>query len=258
MPEPQRTTLFTGVGVAIVTLFDADGEVDATGTADLADRLVGEGVRAVVVAGSTGEAAALSADERVALLEAVKDRVGARVPVIAGTGAASARQAAAYTIDARKHGADAILALSPPGSRRLGDYYAAVAGAAGELPLYGYHFPRSSLPGIPVEELTGLPLRGIKDSSGDPERLLRELTSTDLDIYTGAAMLLAFAGPLGCPGAILALANVDPALCARAFAGDPEAQLALTPLHLQAREDFPYGLKRLLADRYGTSTTARL
>ena len=66
--------LFTGVGVALVTLFDDEGEIDAPATADHAARLVEAGVDAVVVAGTTGEAAALDADERSDLLVAVRSR----------------------------------------------------------------------------------------------------------------------------------------------------------------------------------------
>ena len=110
MPEP----LFTGVGVALATLFDDDGEVDAKATADLAATLVDLGIRGVVVAGSTGEASALTAGERVALLTETRRAVPPGVPVIAGTGGSSARQAAALTRDAREAGADAVLALCPP------------------------------------------------------------------------------------------------------------------------------------------------
>src|SRR5690606_41062189 len=105
---------FEGVGVALVTLFDRDGELDAGTTAELAARLVEAGVRAVVVAGSTGEAAALEPDERSALLAAVRGAVGGRVPVLAGTGAPSARQAVALSRRAAGDGADARLVLSPP------------------------------------------------------------------------------------------------------------------------------------------------
>ena len=73
--------LFTGVGVALATLFDHDGEVDAKATAEHAATLVDLGVRAVVVAGSTGEAAALTATERVALLTETRRAVPAGVPV---------------------------------------------------------------------------------------------------------------------------------------------------------------------------------
>ena len=71
---------FTGVGVALVTLFDATGELDAEATARHAGHLVDRGVRAVLVAGSTGEAAALDADERSRLLVAVRDAVGRAGP----------------------------------------------------------------------------------------------------------------------------------------------------------------------------------
>jgi 4-hydroxy-tetrahydrodipicolinate synthase len=248
---------FTGVGVALVTLFDDSRAVDAAGTADLAARLVDDGVRAVVVAGSTGEASALTDDERVRLVEAVRKRLDG-VPLLAGTGGAWAGDAAARTAAARDAGADAALVLSPPRTADPRRYYAEVAAAAGDLPLLAYHFPAVSPPGIPVETLPALPVAGVKDSSADPERLLATLSSWDGAVYTGAATLLSFAGPLGCPGAILALANADPAGCAAAFGGDPAAQLALTAGHLVAAAAFPAGIKSLTAARYGTSTTARL
>lgn len=254
----MREPLFTGVGVALLTLFDDAGEVAPDATAAHARRLVDAGAHGVVVAGSTGEASALSPAERLALLDAVVKEVGDEVPVWAGTGAPSARQAAELTAGARDHGADAVLALSPPGARRLDAYYGAVAEAAGDIPVLAYHFPDTSPPGVPVEEIGGLPVRGIKDSSGDPERLLIELADTDIFLYTGSATLLTLAGPLGCRGAILALANAQPELTVAAFSGDPEAQRRLTAGHRRARSDFPAGLKRLVADRYGTSTVARL
>ena len=67
--------MFEGVGVALVTLFDGDGSLDTAATAEHAARLVELGVRGVVVAGSTGEAAALDAAERVDLLQAVRKAV---------------------------------------------------------------------------------------------------------------------------------------------------------------------------------------
>jgi dihydrodipicolinate synthase/N-acetylneuraminate lyase len=248
---------FTGIGAALVTLFDDTVALDEKATADLAARLVDDGVRAVVVAGSTGEADALDADERRRLLDAVRSRLDG-VPVLAGTGGAWAGEAARRTAAARDGGADAALVLSP---RRVADprpYYAEVAAAAGDLPLLAYHFPAQSPPGIPVETLPELPVVGAKDSSGDPERLLQVLSGWDGHLYTGSSAVLSYAGPLGCPGAILALANAEPALCAAAFGGDPSAQLALTASHLAAAVAFPAGIKALVAQRYGTSTTARM
>lgn len=255
--HPQ-SPIFTGVGAAIVTLFTPDGGLDAPATAALASKLVEEGVRAVVVAGTTGEAAALDPEERVTLLKAVRAALPAQVPVIAGTGAPSARQAVRLTAAARDHGADAALVLSPPGAADPRRYYEAVAGAAGDLPLLAYHLPRVSPPGIPVELLNDLPVRGVKDSSGDPDRLLAELDTYGGDLYNGSSALLALAGPLGCVGAILTLANVAAARCIAAFGGDAKAQRELAGVHRAAHESFPVGLKQLVNQVHGTSAVTRL
>ena len=254
MAEP----LFRGVGVALATLFADDGEVDAKATADFAATLADLGVRAVVVAGSTGEGAALTTTERVALLTETRRAVPAGVPVIAGTGGPSARQAAALTRDAGEAGADAVLALCPPRSNDPRPYYQAVAEAAGDLPVLAYHFPQTAPPGIPVEALPDLPVQGMKDSSGDPERLLAELEVFDRPLYVGASPMLLMAGSLGLPGAILAVANVDPEHAIAAFAGDAGAQQALLPAHNRVKARFPLGLKDAIADRFGTSRATRL
>lgn len=252
MPSPP----FIGVGVALVTLFDDTGALDTPATADLAARLVDLGVRSVVVAGSTGEAATLDRTERIELLDAVR-AVVTSVPVIAGTGAPSALQAAQLTRDACEHGADAVLALSAPGDADQRAYYDAVRAAAGECPVLGYHFPRMSSPGLAVDTLPELPIAGLKDSSGDARRLLQELTTWDRPLYTGAASLLALAGPAGCAGAILSLGNVDPERCAAAFGGDADAQRALAEPDVATHERFPLVLKERVAKRFGTSTTCR-
>lgn len=106
-------SLFTGVGVALVTLFREDGALDRPATAELAARLAALGVRCVLVAGTTGEAATLTADERDALVRAVRGALPSDVPVLAGTGAPTGQQAAALTGRAFANGADAVLALSP-------------------------------------------------------------------------------------------------------------------------------------------------
>ncbi|HZR11821.1 MAG TPA: dihydrodipicolinate synthase family protein [Acidimicrobiia bacterium] len=247
---------FTGVGVALVTLFDDTGALDTPATAELAARLVDLGVRAVVVAGSTGEAATLDRTERIELLDAVRAAVTG-VPVIAGTGAPSAHQAARFTRDACDHGADAVLVLSPPGDADQRAYYDTVRSVAGRCPVLAYHFPRVSSPGIPVGTLPELPIAGLKDSSGDARRLLQELTTWNRPLYTGAASLLALGGPAGCAGAILSLANVDPEHCSAAFDGDLDAQRALAEADVATHERFPLVLKERVAKRFGTSTTCR-
>jgi 4-hydroxy-tetrahydrodipicolinate synthase len=251
--------VFEGVGVALLTLFTDNGAVDAAAAAEHAARLVALGLRAVVVAGTTGEAAARAPEERVALLAGVRAAVtpGAAA-VIAGTGAPSARQAVAHTAAAVDAGADAVLALSPLGSLDPRPYYERVAEAAGATPVLAYHFPAVSPPGIPVAQLADLAVSGCKDSSGDADRLLETVTTWPRPLYVGTSALLALAGPVGCAGAILALANAEPERCVAAFAGDAGAQRELARPHREALVAFPTGVKRLTARRFGTSTVARM
>lgn len=254
---PADAPVFRGVGVALLTLFDAHGELDAPATAALAAQLVERGVRAVVVAGTTGEAAALSAAERAGLLSAVR-RAVTSVPVVAGTGAPSARQAVALTEAAAGGGADAVLVLSPPGAADPRPYYDAVAVAAGGVPVLAYHFPAVSPPGVPVELLGSLPVAGCKDSSGDADRLLRGLVEWGGPLYTGSSSLLSTAGALGAAGAVVGLANLDPEGCARAFAGDAAAQRGLVPAAAACRAPFPGALKAAVAARLGVPAVTRM
>lgn len=254
----SRTEPFSGVGVALVTVFDDSGDLDARSTAGLAADLVGRGMRAVLACGTTGEAAKLTDAERVAIIAAVRDAIPADVPVLAGTGAQSAQRAADLTAAACGAGADAILAWPPPGSAELGPYFAAIAQAAGHRPVLAYHIPWISSPGVPVEELAGLPVAGVKDSSGSADRLLDEIAHYPGATYVGSSALLALAGPMGGAGAILALANVEPERCCRAFGGDAAAQRELAGRHLEVRAGGPPALKRILAAERGVCLVSRV
>lgn len=257
MGGTTREPLFRGVGVALVTLFGEDGRLEAEATAEHAARVVDLGVRAVVLAGTTGEAASLAEDERWVLLRACRERLPASIPIIVGTGHPEVEVAQRMTAAARAAGADAALVLSLPGAEDQRPYYAAVADAAAGLPILAYHFPALSPPGVPVDQAAELGVRGMKDSSGDAERLALELERFPGKLYVGSSALLSLAGPLGVTGAILALANLDPEGCARAFAGDAGAQRRLLPAHLDALEAFPSALKRSVAARFGTPAAVR-
>jgi 4-hydroxy-tetrahydrodipicolinate synthase len=249
--------IFTGVGVALVTLFDEDGEIDAPATADHALRLVEAGVQGILVAGTTGEAATLDADERSDLLLAVRYIVDGRVPVLAGTGAPSARQAVELSKRAATDGADGVLVLSPSGVADPRAYYERVT-AAVDVPVLAYHYPKAAAPGVPVEVLGQLPVAGIKDSSGDAERLMLEADVLASGVYTGSPLLALLAGAIGCAGAILALANVDPEGCLRAWAGDGDVQRELINGHRGQSLTGISGLKRTLCSVHGTSPTTRV
>lgn len=253
----STSPIFTGVGVALVTLFDEDGEIDAPATADHAARLVDAGVAAVLVAGSTGEAATLDAEERSDLLIAVASAVDGRVPVLAGTGAPSSRQAVVLSKRAADDGADALLVLSPPQVVDPRPYYERVTGAV-DVPVLAYHYPTVSSPGVPVDVLGQLPVSGIKDSSGDAQRLILEAEEIATGLYTGHPSLLHLAGAIGAAGAIVALANVDPEGCHRAWAGDGDCQRELINGHRAMSLSGIAGLKRTLCALHGTSPVTRV
>jgi 4-hydroxy-tetrahydrodipicolinate synthase len=249
--------LWRGVGVALVTLFHEDRSVDVEATAEHAARLVGLGVRAVLVAGTTGETDALTDAERVDLVVAVRQACPG-VPVLAGASGAWAAPAVQRCVAAAKAGADAVL-VAPP--RRVGDlreYYDAVATAG--IAVLAYHFPGIAGGEVPVDALPALPVAGIKDSTGDAERLLRTVEGFSGWTYVGSSSLVSLAGQLGATGAILAVANAVPEDCVAAFGGggDGSAQRRLTGPSQAARDRFPYALKELVARRFGTATACRL
>src|SRR5258707_705776 len=158
--------LFTGVGVALVPRLDDAGGVDAATTSALAADLGSRGMQAVLACGTTGAPGTLTDAERLEVIRAVRDAVPPGVPVLAGTGATSLARAAELTAAAAAAGADAILAWPPPGCDDLVGYYAELGRVADGLPVLAYHIPWISSPGIPVSALAGLPVAGLKGSSG--------------------------------------------------------------------------------------------
>jgi dihydrodipicolinate synthase/N-acetylneuraminate lyase len=253
----DQAELFTGAGVALLTLLTPGGKVDIGATVGLATDLVGRGMRGVLACGTTGEPATLTDAERREIIGAVRAAVPGGVPVLAGTGAVDVARAVELATQAVEAGADAVLGWPPPGSEDLPGYYGAVAAAARGRPVLAYHIPWISAPGVPVEMLDKLPIIGQKDSSGDPNRLLAELTQYSGATYVGSSAVLALAGPMGGTGAILAVANVEPELCVAAFGGDAAAQRDLADVHLAAKAGGPPALKRILAERRGTCALSR-
>jgi len=247
---------FKGVGVALVTVFNSDLSLDSKSSADLATQLVELGVNAIIVAGTTGEAFSLNRAERVELIKAVK--AGVNVPVIAGTGAPSTRQALDLTADAIEAGADGVLALTPFGMTDPRPYYSALRKISADTWLAGYHFPKISSPGIELSHLDELEIDACKDSTGDATRLLAEAAGHSTPIYPGSSALVSLAAQLGTPGVILAAANAAPELCVAAFGGSAEALISLAPTHATTGLRPPNGIKAATAERFGIAPHFRI
>lgn len=214
MKEP----IFTGVGTALVTPFTCDS-VDYTALRQLVDRQLEGGVDALIVCGTTGEAATMSGAERLRTIETVARQVDGRVPVIAGTGSNSTESVIAHSRDAVLAGADALLVVTPfynkatqEGLRR---HYTAIADLA-PRPVIVYNVPSRTGVACTAETYAALAahpnILGVKEASGDLALVqrTRTLCPEDFFIWSGnddetAAIML-----LGGVGVISVVSNLLP------------------------------------------------
>lgn len=225
--------MFHGSMVALVTPMQADGTIDNEALERLVDFHVENGTDAIVAVGTTGESATLDEEEHCDVIRRVVDRAANRIPVIAGTGANSTREAIDLTRCAQKAGADACLLVTPyynkPTQEGLYLHYRAVAEAVA-IPQILYNVPgRTAVDMLPdtVVRLADIPnIVGIKEATGDLERgkEILERCGDKLDLYSGddaTAMDLILAGA---KGDISVTANIAPRamheMCAAARAGD--------------------------------------
>lgn len=133
----------------MATPFADDRSLDLEGARKLASYLVEHGSHGVVVAGTTGESPTLSDDEKIQLLEATLDEIGADATVICGTGSNDTRRTADLTARASRAGAHGVLVVAPyynrPTEAGLRAHYAEVSEAAGETPVALYNIPSRSV-----------------------------------------------------------------------------------------------------------------
>ena len=265
----------SGSITALATPFTAAGDLDLDAWGRLLDAQLAGGTRAIVVAGSTGEAAALTDDEYTTLLRTAVARVGSRMKVLAGTGQSNTAKTIAQTRLARDGGADAALVVTPPYVRPtqagLVAHYQAVA-AQGGLPVVLYNVPgRTGCDLLPetVAQLCRHPgIVGLKEARGDEARwnALYPLAGDDFALLSGDDPTFVRAMLGGASGVISVASNVVPRafarLCALAAAGEGEAARALDA-RLQPLYDFtgiesnPIPVKALLA-RQGIGHGLRL
>jgi 4-hydroxy-tetrahydrodipicolinate synthase len=153
-------TEIQGVITAMVTPFDAAGDVDFDAARRVAQHLVDNGSHGLVVAGTTGESPTLADDEKLALLDAVRDEVSDRATVICGTGSNDTRHTVGLTRAAAERGADAVLVVTPyynkPNRAGLRAHFEAASEAAGETPVILYNIPSRTVINLPPDFLAEL------------------------------------------------------------------------------------------------------
>ena len=232
--------MFHGSIVALVTPMHADGAVDYDSLEKLVEFHIDNATDAIVVMGTTGESATFDEREHCAVIRDLVRMVKGRIPVIAGTGANSTREAIDLTRCAMEGGADACLLVTPyynkPTQEGLFLHHKAVADAV-PIPQILYNVPgRTSCDMLPetVERLSKISnIVGIKEATGSMERAREILKRCGerLDLYSGDDATAIELILLGGKADISVTANVAPQLmhdmCAAALAGDREKAMKI-------------------------------
>jgi 4-hydroxy-tetrahydrodipicolinate synthase len=227
--------MFHGSMVALVTPMLVDGTVDNQALSRLIEFHISMASDAIVAVGTTGESATLDHHEHCRVLRFVVECVGGRVPVIAGTGANSTREAIGLTRCGMEAGVDACLLVTPyynkPTQEGLFQHFKAVADAV-PIPQILYNVPgRTGVDMLPetVARLAVLPnIIGIKEATGDVTRCQKiiERCGASLDLYSGDDATALQTLLQGGKGVISVTANVAPKamhdMCEAAFKGDHE------------------------------------
>ena len=232
--------MFRGSLVALVTPMTESGDIDHVAFGRLLDWHAREGSDGVIVGGSTGESATITAAESAELLQIAVQRVGGRMPVIAGTGSHSTAESVERTRAACELGVDGVLVVTPyynrPTQEGLYRHFSMVADAA-SVPLILYNVPsRTACDLLPatVERLAAHPqIIGIKEATGDLARgtAILERCGDDFLLLSGDDATCRQLIGAGAQGVITVTGNVAPRLMremtAAALAGDATVALEL-------------------------------
>ena len=240
-------TNFRGSLTALVTPFK-NGALDEAGLRDLVNWQIEQGSHGLVPVGTTGESPTLSHEEHNKVTEWCVEEAKGRVPVIAGAGSNSTREAVALAKHAEKAGADAVLVVTPyynkPTQEGMYHHFKAVNDAIG-IPIIIYNIPPRLVVDLSVETMTRLfelkNIAGVKDATANLARVSqqRHAMGPDFIQLSGEDMTALAYMAAGGHGCISVVANVAPKPCAELMSavmkGDYAAALKiqdrLTPLH---------------------------
>lgn len=186
--NPAFGTLLT----AMVTPFTEDGKVDYQQAAELAVKLVDDGCDGLVVTGTTGETSTLTDEENVGMFRAVKDAVGGRAAIIAGTGTNDTAHSVHLSKQAAEVGVDGLLIVTPyynkPSQAGVRAHFETIASAT-DVPVMLYDIPGRSSIQIAPETMIRLAehpnIVAVKDAKADFAAATRVMANTDLLFYSG-------------------------------------------------------------------------
>ena len=212
--------IFTGSGVAIVTPFHENGEVNYEKLGEIIEEQIANETDAIVICGTTGESSTLTHEEHLEAIRYTIDKVNKRIPVIAGTGSNCTETAIWMSQEAEKMGADGLLLVSPyynkATQKGLIAHYTAIANAV-KLPIILYNIAGRT--GINIEPKTLLYLAenvenivAVKEASGNISQIadIAAMTRGKMDIYSGNDDQIVPILSLGGKGVISVLSNIAP------------------------------------------------
>lgn len=204
-----------GLIVAMVTPFKQDETLDVAAIAPLVNKLIEQGANGLFVSGTAGESWAMTAQEKALLFEESVKAVNGRIPVIAGTGAPTTREALILTECAQKAGCDAVSVVTPyyikPTQEELYAHFMRIADSAA-IPVMVYNIPGFTGVSVEVETMVRLMKAGImgaKDSSGNSDVLMGYINAASPEncILVGSDPLILDGLKAGAKGCISAPSN---------------------------------------------------
>lgn len=267
---------FKGTGVALVTPFLSNGEVDEKGLRKLVDYQVENGTDFLVVQGTTGEAATLTSEEKDRVLAIVIEQNAKRLPVVLGMGGNNTAELEAAMKNFSNDGVDGFLSASPhynkPSQRGIVEHFK-VLSKASKLPIILYNVPGrtgSNMSASTTLELSKLDnIVAVKEASGDLEQVMAIIKDapSDFAILSGEDALTMPMIAAGAHGVISVVANALPkrfsTMVKASIAGDLEVARKnhydlLDVTHLFFAEGNPAGIKAALESAKICGSTLRL
>jgi len=240
--------IFEGAGVALVTPFKENGDINFEKLEELLEEQIAGHTDAIIAMGTTGESATTTAKEHLEVIRFACQVVKGRIPVIAGTGSNCTRTAMELSVEAEEAGADGVLLVSPYYNKAtqngLKAHFTAIANAI-KIPAILYNVPSRTGVNIAPETIAALcrdveNIVGVKEASGNfnAAAKIMQLSDGRVDMYSGNDDQIVPMLSLGGKGVISVLSNVAPRetheICEKFFMGDIEGsrqiQLKALPL----------------------------
>lgn len=231
----KKTEIFRGVGTALITPFK-DGKIDYATLGALIERQIDAGIDAIVIGGTTAEAATLSNKERYELFRESRKLIDGRCKVIYGTGTNDTRVAINHTRYASRVGCDGVLVVTPYYNKGTADgivkHYEAIADAS-DVPVLLYNVPSRTGVTLSIDTLTRLAknekIAGIKEASDSLDRMIAISAIDGLALYSGNDSQIYSVLSLGGLGVISVVSNLYPRetmdICKQFFANNREKSL---------------------------------